>query len=104
MANQRFPVREFAFDEEGNEVTIFRMDCNPRKAAVRATEPIDPSAFWLYPDWDGPLKEPFWMRPLKAPTDFENEINFNGMPQVSGSPIPVEWGTSRRAGFAYMRP
>lgn len=24
----------------------------------------DPSAFWLYPDWDGPIKEPFWMRPL----------------------------------------
>lgn len=29
----------------------------------------DLSAFWLYPDWDGPLKEPFWMRPPKVPVD-----------------------------------
>jgi hypothetical protein len=26
----------------------------------------DLSAFWLYPDWDGPIKEPFWMRPPKV--------------------------------------
>jgi hypothetical protein len=32
-----------------------------------SADEIDASAFWLYPDWDGPLKEPFWMRPLKYP-------------------------------------
>jgi hypothetical protein len=31
------------------------------------SQPFDPSDFWNYPDWDGPLKQPFWMRPLKPP-------------------------------------
>ena len=35
----------------------------------------DLSAFWLYPDWNGPLKEPFWMRPLKMPDAPDNERN-----------------------------
>jgi hypothetical protein len=41
---------------------------------VSGARPID-SAFWLYPDWDGPLKEPFWMRPLKL-SEPEQQIDF----------------------------
>lgn len=50
----------------------------------------DFSAFWLYPDWDGPIKEPFWMRPLKV----SPQTNFGGFPEL-GRPIPLEWGSLR---------
>lgn len=40
---------------------------SPMQEAAAAKPDYDPSAFWLYPDWDGPLKEPFWMRPPKYP-------------------------------------
>lgn len=41
----------------------------PPRAPLPEPEPeYDPSAFWLFPDWDsGPIDEPFWMRPLKVP-------------------------------------
>lgn len=39
----------------------------PKPALPDPELPHDPSAFWRYPDWDGPIDEPFWMRPLKLP-------------------------------------
>lgn len=60
----------------------------------------DLSAFWLYPDWDGPLKEPFWMRPLKVPQPAATtgigygggggagSIAFNGCTGCTGSSGP----------------
>jgi hypothetical protein len=47
---------------------------------------FDPLAFWLFPDWDGPIKEPFWMRPLKVPAQPATPIR--------GRPIPLAWGGS----------
>jgi hypothetical protein len=48
-------------------------------------EDVDLSAFWLYPDWDGPLKEPFWMRPLKVP-----EVAHQSLDLGSGAAVFVD--------------
>jgi hypothetical protein len=42
------------------------------------TQTHDLSAFWLYPDWDGPLKQPFWMRPPKVPLVVQHGRAYNG--------------------------
>lgn len=44
----------------------------------------DLSAFWLYPDWEGPLKQPFWMRPPSIPwePDEKEATHFGGFPSV----------------------
>lgn len=50
---------------------------------------FDPLAFWLFPDWDGPIDEPFWMREPKAPRSSRhmvgggNIINFGGFANVN---------------------
>lgn len=60
-------------------------DIQPHKVRIEEEPELefDPSAFWLYPDWDGPVKEPFWMRPLKIPDRFANKLNF-GQPLIPG--------------------
>ena len=60
---------------------------------------IDPSAFWLYPDWDGPIKEPFWMRPLKLPviTSVQTRMDVEGQQHL-------EVGTSSIDVRPYLRP
>lgn len=44
-----------------------RIPQSPPLRVIDPPLPFDPSAFWLYPDWDGPLNEPFWMRPMLQP-------------------------------------
>ena len=53
----------------------------PERQLELPEPPFDPSAFWLYPDWSGPEKQPFWMRPLKLPEP--------RMPQAPEGPAPM---------------
>ena len=56
----------------------------------------DLSAFWLYPDWDGPVKEPFWMRPLKLPETTNTILT---------TPASItEFGTSCMQPGTFMKP
>lgn len=79
--------------EGGWRIPILEPEPSPVPLRLAPPEPdfdFDPSAFWLFPDWDsGPIKEPFWMRPLKkpasAPRCFTNET----------SALPMVWGTHR---------
>lgn len=51
---------------------------------------FDPLAFWLFPDWEsGPLKEPFWMRPLRKPAPVPRET-----PRFASqaAPLPLLYG------------
>lgn len=66
--------------------------------------PFDPVAFWLFPDWDsGPIKQPFWMRPLKS---LERPL-FSGLPTVPGKPPPawerIYLNTTKGARLIHLR-
>jgi hypothetical protein len=61
--------------------------------------PETDSAFWLYPDWDGPLKEPFWMRPPKMPEPDPQPVEVR-----DGAPIPLIYGTVHTDGRIFMHP
>lgn len=50
----------------------------------------DMSAFWLYPDWTGPLKEPFWMRPLKVPDERAESAVCDYMPPEQAEPLGLK--------------
>jgi hypothetical protein len=59
------------------------------------------AAFWLYPDWDGPLKEPFWMRPPRLP----DVVGVQVMQQVDGTYRAwVEFGTNSVEERRFLRP
>lgn len=73
-----------------------------RPKFVEPEPPFDPSAFWLYPDWNGPLDEPFWMRPPNAPATIEDKTFVRVLSEPMdlekyGQPIPLAWGAVRVA-------
>jgi hypothetical protein len=73
----------------------YRWHAEPPPPALPEPD-FDPVAFWLFPDWDGgPIKEPFWMRPLKEPppppADPMREALKN-MEQKRGEELKLYWG------------
>jgi hypothetical protein len=96
-------------------VRVLRADSQWAVLLLRDTEAVsdfDPSAFWLYPDWDGPIKEPFWMRPLKRPDELAEALGkmvaVHRMTDADGLVVTaIEYGTdslARREFLSFERP